>query len=122
MNRALTTLLFLIATLFAGMTLLATESWQMKRADYPKEHILPMTFAHIDHKEQQCVVCHHNYSDNTGAGLCIDCHQTTPDIAASIERHFHELCMGCHEEKQRAGEAHGPLRRCVDCHQPDDLP
>ena len=83
---------------------------------------LPMTFAHAAHAKQQCVACHHNYQDNTGQGLCLDCHKTEAKISFKMRDQFHGLCMGCHLEKRAAGEPGGPLRSCKDCHTVDQLP
>jgi len=83
---------------------------------------LPMTFAHADHTKQQCVACHHNYQDDTGQGLCLDCHRTDHDIAFKMKDQFHDLCMGCHIDKRTRGEDGGPLRHCNACHTADLLP
>ncbi len=84
--------------------------------------ILPMTFAHRDHVGQNCLVCHHNYADDTGDAACMFCHVDDERVADLLEPQFHELCMGCHLERQRAGDAHGPVRRCVDCHLEESFP
>jgi hypothetical protein len=84
--------------------------------------ILPMTFAHKDHIIQRCVDCHHNFEDDSGQGLCIDCHVRDDDLAYRIEKQFHDLCRGCHLDEHRKGEKAGPLRRCDDCHTADHLP
>ncbi|MEZ5560956.1 MAG: cytochrome c3 family protein [Pseudomonadales bacterium] len=90
---------------------------------------LPLRFAHEDHQSVNCIECHHNFADRTGAGLCIDCHRQDPEISGQIETMFHDLCRGCHIERQRElaterqGRAEsGPTRRCQACHQPDDRP
>ena len=94
--------------------------WQQTlRAKAP---LLPLTFAHIDHRTVNCVDCHHNYVDTTGQGLCLDCHKTDPAVAALIESQFHELCMDCHLERQKALEDGGPVRSCVECHTQDEAP
>ncbi len=82
--------------------------------------LLPLTFAHADHRGVNCIACHHNFTDDTGDGLCIDCHKTDPRLAAQIETTFHDLCRGCHVDTRAAGEDAGPVRRCSDCHLPDD--
>jgi hypothetical protein len=87
----------------------------------PKK-ILPMNFAHLDHVQVNCVDCHHNYVDDTGGGLCMNCHVTDPQVWPLFEQQFHDLCRGCHEEKAALGEAGGPPRRCVACHMGDELP
>src|SRR5262245_50293260 len=84
--------------------------------------LLPMTFAHLDHREVNCVFCHHNFTDDTGSGLCIDCHKQNVDIRAEIEPMFHDMCRDCHVSKQADGEDAGPVRQCKDCHTADEEP
>ena len=84
--------------------------------------LLPMTFSHLDHKGQNCIDCHHNYVDNTGSGLCMNCHVTDSNLQEVLRQQFHDLCMGCHVEKQRQGQDHGPTRRCMECHLAEDRP
>ncbi|MDA1077186.1 MAG: cytochrome c3 family protein [Proteobacteria bacterium] len=84
--------------------------------------VLPMNFAHQDHTEQACFGCHHNFIDDSGHGLCIDCHKTNTEVAGQIETQFHDLCRTCHIENQIQGEDTGPVRACIDCHEGDDLP
>lgn len=86
------------------------------------EPILPMSFAHEDHVAENCILCHHNYNDDTGGGPCMNCHTTNQDIWPLFEKQFHDLCRGCHENKAAMGEAGGPPRRCIECHRGDDLP
>ena len=83
---------------------------------------LPMTFAHADHSEQNCLNCHHNYQDNTGQGLCLDCHRTRISTRTLIRQQFHQLCMGCHTRLTKNGGKSGPLRNCLGCHAPDKRP
>jgi len=85
-------------------------------------HDLEMTFAHADHSKQQCVACHHNYQDDSGQGLCLDCHKRDPAIAYKMRDQFHDLCMGCHRDKRYEGEESGPLRSCQACHTEDLRP
>ncbi len=84
--------------------------------------ILPMTFAHEDHVTENCVLCHHNYVDDTGGSPCMYCHVTDATVYPLLETQFHDLCRGCHEEKRIAGLAGGPTRVCVDCHLEEDAP
>jgi len=88
----------------------------------PPQDILPMTFAHKDHSAENCLVCHHNFQDDTGGGTCIDCHQKDTSVNLIIREQFHTLCMDCHTERSLAGEPAGPLRVCDDCHTMDSLP
>jgi len=83
---------------------------------------LPMTFAHADHTKQQCVSCHHNYQDDSGQGLCLDCHLNNQTVAFKMREQFHDLCMGCHIEKRTEGAPSGPLRSCKFCHTQDQSP
>jgi len=87
----------------------------------PKK-ILPMTFAHIDHLPVNCIECHHNYVDDTGGGLCMNCHVSNKQVWPLLENQFHDLCRGCHAEKAALGEEGGPPRECIDCHLGDDSP
>lgn len=86
------------------------------------EPILPMSFAHEDHIAENCIVCHHNYNDNTGGGPCMNCHTTNQDVWPLFEKQYHDLCRTCHEEKAALGEPGGPPRHCIECHRGDDLP
>ena len=106
-----------LATFAAGYGWL---QWQEKlRAERP---MLPLTFAHLDHRSVNCVDCHHNFLDDTGQGLCFDCHKTDPTVNALMEEQFHTLCRNCHVEKQQQGEDAGPTRQCIDCHTADEAP
>jgi hypothetical protein len=86
------------------------------------EKILPMSFAHLDHLAENCVVCHHNYVDDTGGGLCMNCHVTDQTVWPLLENQFHDLCRSCHTEKAAEGIDGGPPRECMACHLGDDLP
>lgn len=112
------TLLVLIATA-VGLGLWMQSCQTALRTSAP---LLAVTFAHKDHTETNCLVCHHNFADNTGNGLCFDCHRTHEDVAALREAQFHGLCRDCHAEKRDAGEEHGPLRECSGCHVADQHP
>lgn len=117
MLRLLKAGLLLISITAAGY---GFQQWQMSlRADRP---LLPLTFAHLDHRTVSCVACHHNFIDDTGQGLCFDCHKTDPAVNALIEDQFHTLCRDCHLERQSLGEDGGPARQCIDCHTADDAP
>ncbi len=107
------------AAILVGLGWLASEGQQRLRAE---RAMLPVTFAHLDHRSVNCVACHHNFVDQTGQGLCFQCHKTNPEISTLIETQFHTLCRDCHVEKQAEGEDGGPTRRCLDCHTTDDAP
>lgn len=84
--------------------------------------ILPMTFAHEDHVSESCIGCHHNYVDDSGAGLCMTCHVQHAELLQALELQFHDLCRGCHTDKARESLASGPPRRCVACHRLETRP
>ena len=86
------------------------------------EPMLPITFAHADHQEVNCVDCHHEFVDATPRGPCFECHKADPTVAHLVEVQFHDLCRGCHVERLAAGLDAGPARACIACHSPDDAP
>tara|TARA_R110002096_G_scaffold312853_1_gene507138 strand:- start:9511 stop:9876 length:366 start_codon:yes stop_codon:yes gene_type:complete len=87
------------------------------RAHMIRAHdLLPVAFEHLDHGDEKCVVCHHNYEDDTGFDSCYSCHKHDASVALEIEPMFHDFCRDCHIEKAQAGEASGPFRVCGECH------
>jgi predicted CXXCH cytochrome family protein len=79
--------------------------------------LLPVNFPHEKHTSVDCVLCHHNFTDKTGAGSCLDCHRSgRSDLPASAEATFHTFCRNCHSELAQATDKHGPARACSDCH------
>ncbi len=111
----------LIMAVVSAMLYLSSDHHQSKQ-ETRYEPRLAMTFDHQTHGKQQCIACHHNYVDKSGQGLCLECHVATKGLRLDLEQQFHELCMGCHEEKQAEGEKHGPIRECLACHTEDKLP
>jgi len=77
---------------------------------------LPVNFAHADHRDENCIACHHNFADRTGDGLCLNCHERSASVGHLLEEHFHDLCRSCHVQRRADGLAHGPLRECQGCH------
>ena len=116
--------------LFAALTLLVlalgtpTSTQQTQTGHFwgSARPVLPMTFDHVDHQGLNCINCHHNYADNAGDGVCMHCHLANEDLNRLLRQQFHGLCMGCHVEKLLAGESHGPIRQCVECHTAEDRP
>ncbi len=108
-----------LAVLFLTVWFWTSETQRRWVAQAP---LLPVSFAHTDHRAENCVDCHHNFVDRTGTGLCFDCHERSAEVGHLLETQFHGLCRGCHMERQVAGEPHGPTRRCLDCHVADSLP
>ena len=86
------------------------------------EPLLPITFAHADHQEVNCIACHHEFVDATPRGPCFECHKEDPQVAHLVEEQFHDLCRGCHVERHAEGLAAGPTRACTACHTADTAP
>ena len=84
--------------------------------------ILPMTFAHADHTAESCVLCHHNYVDDSGREACMPCHVQREELLLVLEEQFHDLCRNCHADKAAANIDGGPPRRCIACHVSEELP
>lgn len=111
-----TTAVFVFGAPFSSQKPIRESRWQSPGP------VLPMTFAHKDHVTESCLICHHNYNDDTGGGPCMLCHVTNQDVWPLLETQFHELCRACHADKQHIGEKGGPARSCIACHLDDDLP
>lgn len=80
--------------------------------------ILPVYFPHEKHTTVNCVTCHHNFTDKTGIGSCLDCHRSSrPDLTQSAEATFHIFCRDCHSQLAHTTTQHGPSRACSECHQ-----
>ena len=102
-----------IAVFLVALWFHHSETRRQLVADAPS---LPVRFAHADHREENCIGCHHNFADGTGDGLCLNCHEDSQAVGHLLELHFHGLCRGCHIKRQAAGADRGPVRRCGDCH------
>ncbi|MDP6375449.1 MAG: cytochrome c3 family protein [Pseudomonadales bacterium] len=112
---------WLVAVIAALLALFATIAY-LQDAHRSAAPVLPVTFAHLDHQQQQCIDCHHNFVDRTGIGLCIDCHKRDKTVSHLMEAQFHELCQSCHIENYSQGKDHGPTRACENCHTSDPYP
>ncbi len=106
-----------------GVALLALAGHSLLSDARAARPALPVGFAHADHAAENCVVCHHNFADDSGRGpLCIACHKQDPQLAPLVEWHFHQLCRSCHVERRARGKASGPTRACIQCHVADTRP
>lgn len=80
---------------------------------------LPVVFPHERHRAVNCVRCHHNFTDHTGAATCVVCHRAhDPAIKLAAEPRFHGFCESCHAERTGADGHRGPVRGCAACHDP----
>jgi Ferric reductase like transmembrane component/Class III cytochrome C family len=78
---------------------------------------LPLDFPHERHRAVNCVACHHNFTDHTGAATCVACHRSArADLKLPAEPRFHGFCEGCHEQMTDAAGHRGPVRACGRCH------
>ena len=111
-----------VGAVLIALVALAVAAGNGRRNATETRPLLPLTFAHADHRSVNCITCHHNFVDSTGQGLCIDCHKTNAKVRLQIEPMFHTLCRGCHVAKRTAGDDAGPVRRCADCHTADEAP
>jgi hypothetical protein len=78
---------------------------------------LPLDFPHDKHRAVNCILCHHNFRDATGADSCISCHRSNrADIRVSAEARFHDFCLDCHRDPPAPLRRHGPTTGCDSCH------
>jgi predicted CXXCH cytochrome family protein len=78
-----------------------------------------VTFAHKLHAELEgveCVTCHHGWGGEGAPAPCGDCHTSSSTEAPKAMKAHHDLCKGCHEEREQAGEKTGPVKPCKACH------
>ena len=86
----------------------------LRRAD-----TIPLDFPHGKHGMVNCLICHHNYADGRGWGLCVQCHRGgRADLREGVEARFHGFCLDCHRHPQATLKRHGPVAGCSACHQP----
>jgi hypothetical protein len=86
----------------------------LQRASRP-----PLDFPHGKHAAVNCLTCHHNYADGTGASLCVECHRSArADLKEGAEARFHSFCFECHRHPDAAFTKHGPVSGCAGCHRP----
>ena len=102
-----------VALLVPGRVTLA-----LRGAPLARSATLPLSFPHEKHNDVNCLVCHHDYADQTGFGTCVACHRSKrPDLKAGIEARFHTFCLDCHRDRQQPYRNHGPVAGCDACHQ-----
>ena len=78
---------------------------------------LVLDFPHDKHRDVNCIACHHNFTDGTGAQACVTCHRSArPDLLAGAEARFHEFCLDCHRDPPARFAHHGPVTGCQSCH------
>jgi predicted CXXCH cytochrome family protein len=80
---------------------------------------LVLGFPHDKHRQVNCILCHHNFVDRSGADSCISCHRSgRADLRVGAEARFHDFCLGCHRDPPEYLAGHGPVTGCSTCHAP----
>jgi predicted CXXCH cytochrome family protein len=106
-------LVALLALMCAGTTLTLREPF-LRRGDR-----LVLDFPHDKHRSVNCILCHHNFTDQSGADSCISCHRSgRAEIRVGAEARFHDFCLGCHRDPPAHLIGHGPVTGCTTCHAP----
>jgi Class III cytochrome C family/Ferric reductase like transmembrane component len=101
-----------VVPLLSANVRLALRAPLGRRAEAP-----PLDFPHDRHRAVNCILCHHNFRDQTGADSCISCHRSNrPEIRVSAEARFHDFCLGCHRDPPAPLTRHGPTTACDSCH------
>jgi predicted CXXCH cytochrome family protein len=78
---------------------------------------LVLDFPHEKHRAVNCIECHHNFTDGSGAEACVTCHRSSrADLGAGAEARFHDFCLGCHRDAPARFAHHGPVSGCASCH------
>jgi DMSO/TMAO reductase YedYZ heme-binding membrane subunit len=86
---------------------------------FRRANSIPLDFPHGKHGMVNCLICHHNYADGRGWGLCVQCHRSgRADLKEGAEARFHGFCFDCHRHPQATLKRHGPVAGCSACHQP----
>jgi predicted CXXCH cytochrome family protein len=100
--------------LLRGGTALALREPFVRRSEP-----LVLGFPHDRHRQVNCIQCHHNFVDRTGADSCISCHRSSrADLRVGAEARFHDFCLGCHRDPPAGLSGHGPVTGCSTCHTP----
>jgi hypothetical protein len=94
-----------------------TVGASLREPQFRRANRLALDFPHEKHGAVNCLTCHHNYADGTGAALCVECHRSQrADLRAAAEARFHGFCLDCHRHPSAALERHGPVAGCHVCH------
>jgi DMSO/TMAO reductase YedYZ heme-binding membrane subunit len=101
----------------------ASVDAELREPLIPRSSRLQLDFPHDKHGGVNCLTCHHNYADGTGAALCVECHRSQrADLGAGAEARFHGFCFECHRHPSASLKGHGPVAGCRICHRPAEGP
>jgi hypothetical protein len=101
----------------------ASVDAELREPLIPRSNRLELDFPHDKHGAVNCLTCHHNYADGTGAALCVECHRSQrADLRAGAEARFHGFCFECHRHPSASLKGHGPVAGCHVCHRPAGSP
>jgi hypothetical protein len=110
-----------VAISAAALTALlpASVDAELREPLIPRASRLELDFPHDKHGAVNCLTCHHNYADGTGAALCVECHRSArADLRTGAEAEFHGFCFECHRHPSASLKGHGPVAGCHICHRP----
>jgi len=108
-----------VCTAALAALLPASVDASLREPPFPRASRLALDFPHDKHGAVNCLTCHHNYADGTGAALCVECHRSgRPDLRAGALARFHGFCLDCHRHPAASLQAHGhgPVSGCQVCH------
>jgi Ferric reductase like transmembrane component/Class III cytochrome C family len=101
----------------------ASVDASLREPPFSRASRLALDFPHDKHGAVNCLTCHHNYADGTGAALCVECHRSQRvDLRAGAEARFHGFCLDCHRHPSASLERHGPVSGCHVCHRMPESP
>lgn len=113
-------LAIIAAALVALLALMRADSTRgMREPLLLRDARLFLNFPHDRHRTVNCVLCHHNFADQTGGDSCVSCHRSgRADLLAGVEARFHDFCLDCHRDPPAYLSGHGPVTGCGACHAP----
>ena len=113
-------LAIVVGSLFALLAMTRDGAALAMREPFMRRNdALLLAFPHDKHRLVNCIECHHNFADRSGADSCIGCHRSgRPDLLVGAEARFHDFCLGCHRDPPAHLRRHGPVTGCSTCHAP----
>ncbi|MBK6581315.1 MAG: hypothetical protein IPG20_00120 [Gammaproteobacteria bacterium] len=118
---ALLFIMLIVAALWRGTPLPVSHPQKARYWDAPQA-LLPMSFAHDDHRGENCTVCHHNSADDTGADTCMRCHVNDSELRPCSSSSSIDCAWAVMSSVSWPAKKHGPARHCSDCHLQEERP